>query len=136
MWWWVMNCVNVGCWVVVEICCSKHVINMKVWNVILWFNPWDKWCYANSGKMMWIVLSWVCYTCIYIYMCVCVCCVLELWIKIYFLCALNSFKSTLFLERTSFTHIDSIYRSLSWSRLSNTEPRSSRSKLSCLGVIT
>ena len=64
-----MNCVSVRCCVVLKMCCYEHMINVKVWNVILWLNPWDKWCYAMSGKMMRIVLSWACYT----YMCVCVC---------------------------------------------------------------
>ena len=36
--------------------------------MILWLNHWDKWCYAMSGKMMRIVLSWACYTYI-IYRC-------------------------------------------------------------------
>ena len=30
----VMNCVSVRCRVVLEMCCSEHVINVKVWNVI------------------------------------------------------------------------------------------------------
>ena len=64
-----MNCVSVRCCVVLEMCYFEHMINVKVWNVILWLNLWDKWCYAMSGKMMQIVLSWVCYT----YVCVCVC---------------------------------------------------------------
>ena len=71
-----MNCASVKCCVVLEICCSEHVINVKVWNVNLWLNPWDKWCYTMSDKMIWIVLSWACYTYtiyIYIYICVCVC---------------------------------------------------------------
>ena len=36
--------------------------------MLLWLNLWDKWCYAMSDKMMWIVLSWVYYTYI-IYRC-------------------------------------------------------------------
>jgi len=60
--------VSVRCCVVLEIYCSEHVISMKVWNVILWLNPWDKWCYTMSDKITWIVLSWTCYTYI-----ICVC---------------------------------------------------------------
>ena len=60
--------VSVRCCVVLKMCCFEHVINVNVWNVILWLNPWDKRCYTMSGKMMWIVLSWTCYTYI-IYMC-------------------------------------------------------------------
>ena len=61
------------CCVVLEMCYLEHVINVKMWNMILWINPWDKWCYAMSGKMMRIVLSWTYYTYIILYICVCVC---------------------------------------------------------------
>ena len=50
------------------------MINVKVCNVFLWLNPWNKWCYTMSGKMIQIVLSWACYTyIIYVYVCVRVC---------------------------------------------------------------
>ena len=50
-----------------------HEINVKVWNLILWLNPWDKLCYTMSGKIMWIVLKlsllYLYYICVRVYVC-------------------------------------------------------------------
>lgn len=73
------------CCIILELCCSKHVINVKVCNVFLWLNPWNKWCYIMSGKMIWIVLRWTCYTYI-IYICAFVYLYLFRSVIIHFLC--------------------------------------------------
>ena len=91
-WWWIMNYMSMRHCVVLEMCYYENVINVKVWNMIVWLNPWDKWYYTMSGKMMWTVLSWACNTildiCDFVYLylfrnmithSMCVVCVWILW---------------------------------------------------------
>ena len=65
-----MLCMSVRCCVLLEMYCFEHMTNLKMWNMILWLNLWDRWCYAMNGKMMWIVLSSAYYTyivCVYVF---------------------------------------------------------------------